>query len=82
MAIELVRFNRHGAGWRLGTENGERFAQFRVYAEGGNVQAWAELRLAHPEQDPEALQYLEPWQAVRVGLGFIRAAFVAVWQRR
>jgi hypothetical protein len=80
MAIKLVRWNHNGTGWK--SDGAERFAEFRVFASGGNIEVWGEFRLGSPSDNPEALQYLAPWQATRIGLGFIRAAFVAVWRAR
>ena len=82
MAIEITRFNGHGTGWLTPDDLAHRFHQLRVYAENGSVQVWAEFRLVSASQKPEALTYLEPWEAVRIGLGFIRCAFWAVTRRR
>lgn len=82
MPVNLVRWNDHGTGWKSPADLAHRFSELRVYAEGGHVQVWAEFRLVTPQQNPEALQYLEPWEAVRIGLGFIRCAFWAVVRRR
>lgn len=67
--------NDHGIG--LAGADRNHMQDLRVYAEGGSVQVWVEVRAGAPS---EVMQYLTPQEAMAFAKAFERAAIEALRQ--